>query len=53
MTVRYRRRGIATELMKRQHAWCRRHGYQTIRTHTKNKWREMLILNLRHGEVSS
>jgi predicted GNAT superfamily acetyltransferase len=45
----YRNRGIATELMKRQHEWCRRKGYQTVRTHTKNKWRDMLILNLRHG----
>jgi len=44
-----RGRGIASELMRRQHEWCRNHGYQTIRTHTKNKWRDMLILNIRHG----
>jgi hypothetical protein len=25
------------------------HGYEVVRTHTKNKWRSMLILNLRHG----
>lgn len=45
----YRGRGIASELMKRQHDWCRRNGYWTIRTHTKNKWKDMLILNLKHG----
>lgn len=45
----FRRRGIGSELMRRQHAWCRAHGYQTIRTKTKNKWRDMIILNLRHG----
>ena len=45
----YRGRGIASELMRRQHDWCRQNGYHTVRTHTYNQWREMLILNLRHG----
>ncbi len=45
----YRGRGIASELMVRQHEWCKSHGYTVIRTQTKNKWRSMLILNLRHG----
>jgi GNAT superfamily N-acetyltransferase len=45
----FRRRGIGSELMRRQHEWCRENGYRVIRTHTKNKWRDMLILNLRHG----
>lgn len=45
----YRNKGIASELTKRQHYWCRENGYDSIRTHTKNKWREMLILNIRHG----
>ncbi|WP_067934243.1 GNAT family N-acetyltransferase [Alicyclobacillus kakegawensis] len=45
----YRGRGIASELMRRQHEWCRKRGYRVIRTQTKNKWRDMLILNLRHG----
>lgn len=44
----YRGQGIASELMKRQHERCR-NGYQTIRTHTKNKWKNTLILNLKHG----
>ncbi|MHB1682862.1 MAG: GNAT family N-acetyltransferase [Bacilli bacterium] len=45
----FRGRGIASELMGRQHAWCIDNNYRVIRTHTKNKWRNMLILNLRHG----
>lgn len=45
----FRAQGIASALMIRQHAWCQQHGYAVVRTHTKNKWRSMLILNLRHG----
>ena len=45
----YRGQGIASELMRQQHEWCRQHQYHTIRTQTYNQWREMLILNLRHG----
>lgn len=44
-----RGRGIAAELMRQQHKWCRQQGYHTIRTQTYNQWRDMLILNLRHG----
>jgi GNAT superfamily N-acetyltransferase len=45
----YRGQGIASELMRLQHDWCRQHTYQTIRTQTYNQWRNMLILNLRVG----
>jgi len=45
----YRSQGIASELMLRQHEWCKNQGYSVIRTQTKNTWRSMLILNLRHG----
>ncbi|MBD2703247.1 GNAT family N-acetyltransferase [Spirosoma sp. BT702] len=45
----FRGQRIASELMKRQHEWCRQHGYQTIRTQTYNQWRSMLIMNLQHG----
>src|SRR5690242_4001843 len=44
-----RKRGIASSLMKAQHDWCREHGYKRIQTKTKNKWREMLILNIKSG----
>lgn len=45
----YRGQGIASELMRKQHEWCKDTGYKVVRTQTKNKWRNMLILNLRHG----
>ncbi|WP_080241064.1 GNAT family N-acetyltransferase [Spirosoma rigui] len=45
----WRGHGIATELMHRQHDWCRQNGYRTIRTHTYNQWRSMLVLNIRSG----
>lgn len=45
----FRQQGIAGQLMQAQHAWCQQQGYKTVRTHTKNSWRSMLILNLRHG----
>jgi GNAT superfamily N-acetyltransferase len=44
-----RRRGIARELLDRQHAWCRSQGYRRVRTDTTNAFREMLLLNLRAG----
>ncbi|WP_219839071.1 GNAT family N-acetyltransferase [Paenibacillus sp. R14(2021)] len=44
----YRSQGIASELMIRQHEWCKSQGYKVVRTQTKNKWRKMLILNIRH-----
>lgn len=47
--AKYRGKGIASELMLRQHEWCRSQGYTAVRTQTKNKWRSMLILNLRYG----
>lgn len=45
----YRRRGIGSKLMTMQHEWLRKHGYKIVTTQTKNKWRAMLLLNLRHG----
>ncbi|WP_420913228.1 GNAT family N-acetyltransferase [Indiicoccus explosivorum] len=45
----YRSRGIASELMDRQHQHAKASGYRSIQTQTKNKWRDMLILNLKHG----
>lgn len=45
----HRRRGIAQELLQRQHAWCRAQGYRRVRTDTTNRFRDMLLLNLRAG----
>lgn len=46
---RFRGRGIARILMQQQHAWCHQQGYHRIRTQTYNRWRAMLLLNLREG----
>lgn len=45
----YRKQGIASHLMESQHTWCKEHGYKSIQTKTKNTWKNMLILNLKHG----
>lgn len=45
----YRGRGIASKLMDRQHRLVKEAGYATIETKTRNKWRSMLILNIKHG----
>jgi predicted GNAT superfamily acetyltransferase len=45
----YRKKGIGSTLMNMQHEWIKKRGYKIVTTQTKNKWRDMLILNLRHG----
>lgn len=45
----HRRRGIAAELMRRQHQRCAAKGYTRIRTHTTNDHKPMLLLNIRSG----
>ncbi|SMO57455.1 GNAT family N-acetyltransferase [Melghirimyces algeriensis] len=45
----YRDLGIASELMKKQHQFLKNAGYQVVQTKTKNKWRHMLILNIKNG----
>ena len=47
VSPQHRGQGVAAELMRQQHAWCRVQGYERIRTQTYNRWRAMLILNLR------
>ena len=41
--------GIAQLLMCTQHEWCKSHGFKKVQTKTKNKWRSMIILNLKNG----
>lgn len=45
----YRGLGIAADLMKTQHEWCRKNGYKKIQTKTQNRFRDMLLLNIRFG----
>lgn len=46
---KYRRQGIAKELLRRQHLRCREAGYARVRTHTTNASRSMLLLNVAVG----
>lgn len=45
----YRGLGFAARLMNAQHAWAFAHGYERVRTKTLNRWRGMLLLNIREG----
>lgn len=45
----YRNLGIASTLMRKQHAYLKKAGYWTVQTKTKNAWRSMLLLNIKHG----
>lgn len=45
----YRNQGIASLLMDKQHQYLKGKGYKKVQTKTKNKWRNMLILNIKNG----
>lgn len=46
---KWRKKGLAKELMKIQHNWCRTKKFEVIETQTLNQWKEMLNINLRSG----
>ncbi|WP_231893415.1 GNAT family N-acetyltransferase [Rossellomorea aquimaris] len=45
----YRNQGIASRLIEQQHQHVKEMGYKSVQTKTKNKWRSMLILNIKSG----
>ncbi|MBH0156995.1 GNAT family N-acetyltransferase [Fictibacillus sp. 5RED26] len=45
----YRGQGVASNLMKQQHEYLKMKGYSVVRTKTMNKWRNMLLLNIKNG----
>ncbi|TDQ40407.1 GNAT family N-acetyltransferase [Aureibacillus halotolerans] len=45
----FRRKKVASTLMRLQHSWLRNQQYKVVETHTYNKWREMLLLNVQSG----
>jgi GNAT superfamily N-acetyltransferase len=45
----FRRQGVASRLMAEQHRIAKSLGYSYVRTHTKNKYRDMLVLNIKSG----
>ncbi len=40
---------LFTNLIDKQHQYLKSKGYKIVRTKTMNKWRSMLILNIKHG----
>jgi len=45
----HRKKGLARQLMEQQHKEIQGMGYKAVRTHTHNKYKDMLILNIRSG----
>jgi predicted GNAT superfamily acetyltransferase len=45
----YRKYGVATMLMNNQHQYLKEKGYSIVQTKTMNKWRSMLVLNIKNG----
>lgn len=45
----YRRLGIAEDLMVNQHEWCRKNAYSLIQTKSQNRFKAMLMLNIKNG----
>lgn len=44
-----RNKGIASKLMDKQHRYLKEKGYKIVQTKTTNKWRNMLVLNIKNG----
>ena len=45
----YRGKGIASRLLEQQHRFLVESGYKLVQTKTRNKWRSMLVLNIKNG----
>lgn len=45
----YRHQGLAQQLMTAQHEWLKEVGYTIVQTKTMNRWRGMLLLNIKNG----
>ncbi|AZV64088.1 GNAT family N-acetyltransferase [Peribacillus frigoritolerans] len=45
----FRKFGVASRLMEMQHQYLKENGYNVVQTKTMNKWRNMLVLNIKNG----
>lgn len=45
----FRGQGLAKKLMEKQHSIAKEKGYKVIRTHTMNRFRKMLLFNIKSG----
>lgn len=46
---KYRQQGIASALAKHQESTAKSHGFKTLRTKSMNRFKPMMILNLKRG----
>lgn len=46
---KYRKQGIAQQLMMLQHSWVKENNYQKVRTKSMNRFKPMMLLNLKNG----
>lgn len=49
VVAEFRGNGIARMLMQHQHRLAKEMDYSVVRTHTENRFRDMLLLNIRSG----
>lgn len=49
VNANYRNDGIASMLMEKQDHHLKEIGYKIVQTKTMNKWRNMLLLNIKNG----
>ena len=49
VSINYRKFGVASALMEKQHQYLKELGYSVVQTKTMNKWRNMLVLNIKNG----
>jgi predicted GNAT superfamily acetyltransferase len=49
VNTNYRKHGVASTLMEKQHQYLKENGYNVVQTKTMNKWRSMLVLNIKNG----
>ena len=45
----FREFGVGSTLMEKQHQYLREKDYRVVQTKTMNRWRSMLILNIKNG----
>jgi hypothetical protein len=45
----YRELGLASELMRMQHEWCKAQNYKVIESRTRNQFKQMIRLDLASG----
>ena len=46
---KFRGLGVGVELIKKQHQWCKENGYSSVFTRSQNRFRNMMITNLKAG----